>query len=93
MDKEKIEEMAFSICITQKIRNSCEECGGQKNCNFIHFAKEFYNAGYRKASDVLDEFANRLKQKMYYEFEEIIPSLVSDKIDELAEEMRKGVET
>ena len=32
------------------------------------FVENLYKAGYRKASDVIDEFVERLKQKMYYEF-------------------------
>lgn len=33
------------------------------------------------------EFAERVKMAFYYEFDELIPSIMADKIDELVEEM------
>lgn len=35
------------------------------------------------------EFAERVKMAFYYEFDEIIPSIMADKIDELIEECAK----
>lgn len=94
MDNEKIEETAKAIYNTGVAIDGTDIAFGvfDEDDHFHRMARKLYSEGYRKASDVIDEFANRLKQKMYYEFEEIIPSLVSDKIDELAAEMRKELE-
>ena len=35
------------------------------------------------------EFAERVKMAFYYEFDELIPSIMADKIDELVEECAK----
>ena len=35
------------------------------------------------------EFAEKIKMAFYYEFDEIIPSIISDKIDELLKEYEK----
>ena len=35
------------------------------------------------------EFAERVKMAFYYEFDELIPSIMADKIDELIEECAK----
>lgn len=55
-------------------------------------------AKYQMASDkeiiaqkeeAVKEFAEKLKMVLYYEFDEIIPSIVSNKIDELIKESSK----
>ena len=64
MTKDKqIEEMARNICncyyrgICKMDGNSCDlECGSAMN------AYELYNAGYRKASELLNEFMNWLQE-------------------------------
>lgn len=66
-------------------------------------ARIYYNAGYRKIDDdcavitkdelkqykvqEVKEFAEKVKMAFYYEFDEIIPSIMSDKIDELLKEL------
>lgn len=63
-----------------------------------------YNAGYRKIDDkcvvmtkedleiykkqAVKEFAEKLKMAFFYEFDEIIPSIMSDRIDELLKEYK-----
>lgn len=37
----------------------------------------------------IKEFAERVKMAFYYEFDELIPSIMADKIDELVEEVCK----
>lgn len=39
--------------------------------------------------EAVKEFAERVKMAFYYEFDEIIPSIMSDKIDELLKEYEK----
>ena len=60
-------------------------------CDNIAIA--IYNAGYRKENKVrketAKEFAEKVKMAFYYEFDEIIPSIMSDKINELLKEYEK----
>ena len=67
-------------------------------------AEGLYNAGYRKIDDdcavitkaelkqykvqAVKEFAEKVKMAFFYEFDEIIPSIMSDKIDELLNEYK-----
>lgn len=39
------------------------------------------------ASDAIEEFAERVKMAFYHEFDELIPSVMADKIDGLVKEM------
>lgn len=48
----------------------------------VFFVK--HNAEVRKQA--VKEFAERVKMAFYYEFDELIPSIMADKIDELAKE-------
>ena len=73
-----------------------------KHCYTIHQAEILYNAGYRKIDEncavitkdelkqykvqAVKEFAEKVKMAFFYEFDEIIPSIMSDKIDELLKE-------
>ena len=62
MSKEKqIEEMAWDLCDIPKHPSikSCEQCGN-KHCHAMYYAERAYNAGYRKQSEVIDEFVKRL---------------------------------
>ena len=52
----------------------------------IEFFAE-HNAAVRKQA--VKEFAERVKMAFYYEFDELIPSIMADKIDELVEECAK----
>ena len=53
-------------------------------------AEKLSKAGYRKQSNVITEFAERVKMEFYREFDEIIPSIMADKIDQIAKEMIGG---
>ena len=53
MTKEKqIEEMAKSVC---HLDRTCDECMTSFKCKAMTYAKRFYNAGYRKADEVVEE--------------------------------------
>lgn len=55
MSKEKqIEEMAKILC-----KGGCEKCL-KALCADYYKAEDLYNAGYRKQSEVIDEFVKRL---------------------------------
>ena len=76
-----------------------------KHCYTIHKAEILYNAGYRKIDNdcavitkdelkqykvqAVKEFAEKVKMAFFYEFDEIIPSIISDKIDELLKDYEK----
>lgn len=44
-------------------------------------------AGIGDVSEVVKEFAESIKMAFYYEFDELIPSRMADKIDELVKEI------
>lgn len=50
--------------------------------------------GERKASrarkETAEKFAERVKMAFYYEFDELIPSIMADKIDEICKEITEG---
>lgn len=47
--------------------------------------------GYKQGSkETAEKFAERVKMAFYYEFDELIPSIMADKIDEIAEEITEG---
>ena len=43
----------------------------------------------REIPNLLKQFAEKVKMAFYYEFDEIMPSIMSDKIDELLKEYEK----
>lgn len=52
---------------------------------------KYYDHHITKAkAEAIKEFAERVKMSFYYEFDELIPSIMADKIDELAKEMMGG---
>ena len=52
----------------------------EADVNYNKCAKRFYKEGVK-------EFAERVKMAFYYEFDEIIPSIMADNIDNLVKEM------
>ena len=62
MSREKqIEEIGKIIC---GMENGCDGCMWNKACcNERNYAEEIYEAGYRKQSEVVDEFVKRLKEE------------------------------
>lgn len=63
---EEIEKMAYSICCMCAVSEyitDCDKCGYYHDCLRLAFAKRFYEAGYRKQSDTVREFVQKLKEK------------------------------
>ena len=91
-EQEQIEEMAKIVDEMYNVYTTTAD----------DIADGLYNAGYRKIDDdcavitkdelkqykvqAVREFAEKLKMAFFYEFDEIIPSIMSDKIDELLKE-------
>lgn len=47
-EEKQIEEMAKSVC---HLDRTCDECMTSFECKAMMYAKRFYDAGYRKASE------------------------------------------
>ena len=90
-EQERIEEMAKQMC--GAIDNSCiHDC--TPACGAREYAKRCFKAGYRKASEVIDEFVERLKQyeesvKIGNEWKAVVRDV---DIERIAAEMRQEVE-
>ena len=52
-----------------------------------YLAKELVSKGYGNVCAAVKELAERVKMAFYYEFDELIPSRMADKIDELVKEV------
>ena len=96
MDNQKeIEEMAKIIATAKNCKalalSECinRDCKIKKEygCRSYFQAETLYNAGYGNVKEALKKFAERIKMAFYYEFDELIPSIMSDKIDELIKEV------
>ena len=75
--QEQIEEMAFSTCDVPKTMQflskhrgenikfeNCRDCEFYNSCQHINDTEYFYSAGYRKASEVIDEFFDEIMKKV-----------------------------
>lgn len=100
--EKQIEEMAMTPLdfLANDINQHCPDLA-DNYCGDTHciacLTNALYNAGYRRKSDVIDEFAKMLKEKMNYlsrmEYHCDPYFLVSKAfIDEIAEEMKGGSE-
>ena len=59
MTKDKqIEEMAKNVC---HLDRTCDECMVSFECKAMMYAKRFYTAGYRKASEVAEDIVRMLR--------------------------------
>ena len=57
----QIDEMAKAVC---HLDRTCDECMTGFECKAMMYAKRFYNAGYRKASDVAREICEEIEHKI-----------------------------
>lgn len=57
------------------------------SCKSLHMAKKAVEAGYGDVRAAMKEFAERVKMAFYYEFDELIPSTMADKIEEIVKEV------
>lgn len=67
----------------------CESCytHSRKSCSLRPIAERLVDAGYGDVRAAVKEFAESVKMAFYYEFDELIPSIMADKIDELVKEV------
>ena len=88
-EQEQIEEMAKQMC--GAIDNSCiHDC--TPACGAREYAKRCFKAGYRKQSDVIDEFVERLKEENEISFRRYGKGIGISTIFRIADEMRQEVE-
>lgn len=93
--QEQIEE------IERTVLYNCNSHGRGKHCP-ERISKLLYKAGYRKASDVIDEFVERVKERLEeftkQDYEDGVPyyhadcEQIDNVIDDVADEMRQEVE-
>lgn len=87
--QEQIEEMAKQMC--GAINNLCiHDC--TPACGAREYAKRCFEAGYRKANDVIDEFVERLKEENEISFRRYGKGIGISTIFRIADEMRQEVE-
>lgn len=100
--QEQIRKLADAISYECQQSKTCDNCFERgRVCSDYNTAEKLYSAGYRKASEVIDEFVERLKKMMgYKDFElddgsrvyNLSISYFWEEINELAAEMRQEVE-
>lgn len=95
-EKQQIEEMAKVLC-KHFGTNKCEDCWNYNMCPASRNAEKFYNAGYRKYSEVIDEFVKRLLDAFpESNRDNHCPAIYYDDyryiIEEIAEKMKGGAE-
>ena len=86
MDKQKeIKKMAADL---DKAKELALGTVGSLNNGFgSWYAKSLVEKGYGDVCAAVKEFAESVKMAFYYEFDELIPSTMADKIDELVKEV------
>ena len=88
--QQEIEKMAYCLCTLPEkygLPLSCESCGNNGNCVRQKTAEELINKGYGNVRAAVEDVAERIKMAFYYEFDELIPSIMADKIDEIVKEV------
>lgn len=86
MDKQKeIEKMACDMCLW---RHGCNDPNNPiDSCIPLRMAERAVEVGYGDVREAVKEFAERVKMAFYYEFDELKPSTMADKIEEIVKEV------
>ena len=89
MDKQKeIEKMAKAIYETGIAIDGTDIAFGLiDDSHFERMARKLVAEGYGDIRAAVKEFEESVKMAFYYEFDELIPSTMADKIDELVKEV------
>ena len=82
----QIEEMAIGVCEYRKARGykKCDDCDWGGECGVTEYARELYDAGYRKQSDVAENIIAMLKAakpvvKTHFEaYDELIENIAAE---------------
>ena len=88
-----INRQVAEICDLKDENKGLKETNDHLSGEYIALMKEKDNLIRTYAecqTEAIKEFAEQVKQAFYYEFDEIIPSIMADKIDALVKEMTEG---
>lgn len=92
--QEQIDEIADIKSVLIKTHKRCRTL--QEDYMQDKYAEGIYKAGYRKASDVIDEFVRRVKERALQSCHKIINcyevTRIETVIDDIVAEMRQEVE-
>lgn len=102
-EQEQFKEMILKSCDIKEDPN-CEECLFSTVCDVKEICEKLHNAGYRKASEVIDEFVEKIKKAMqqfisydyllknhYYNADcETIDNLIDKVAAEIRQEVKNG---
>ena len=88
MDKQReTERIAKAMYGLYCGKDECGSCKKPRDCESYHTAELLVKKGIGGVSEAVKEFAERVKMAFYYEFDELIPSIMADKIDEIVKEV------
>lgn len=99
-DREQIRKIADAISYECQQSKTCDNCFERgRICSDYKTAEKLYRLGYRKASEVINEFVEKVLGKIRYEYENYPNAMtvgtyyqLRKEINELADEMRQEVE-
>lgn len=92
-DREQIRKIADAISYECQQSKTCDGCFERERvCSDYKTAEKLYSAGYRKASEVIDEFVERLKEENEISFRRYGKGIGISIVFRVADEMRQEVE-
>lgn len=89
--QEQFNEMILNSCDIKENPN-CEECLFSTVCDVKEICEKLYKAGYRKASDVIEDFVKKLIDFPHWLENGTVLVIHMEELLELAAEMRQEVE-
>ena len=92
-DRKQIRKIADAISYECQQSKTCDGCFARgRVCSDYKTAEKLYKAGYRKATEVIDEFVERLKEENEISFRRYGKGIGISTIFRIADEMRQEVE-
>ena len=93
-EQEQIEKMAQCMCTINDENYNCRNCLVNSPCIYLQCARKTYNRGYRKASDVIDEFVKKIICTLNYDRDSELygKTKIVLTLNKIASEMRQEVE-
>lgn len=84
-ENNSMQKTFLDICLATPDRCAVDCRGDRTKCS-LHKARENAPVELR---EILKEFSDRIKTEFYYEFEELIPSIMADHLDSIREDLLK----
>lgn len=92
-DREQIRKVADALSYECQQSKTCDGCFARgRVCSDYKTAEKLYKAGYRKATEVIDELVERLKEENEISFRRYGKGIGISTIFRIAAEMRQEVE-